>query len=87
MSTRTVRLDEEGEAALAEVRRAGGLSVSEGSEALRAMIAARGLGVHFLDAPAVERAFELMDRWADRPMDLADASLVCARRATAHDAC
>ena len=32
----------------------------------------------FLDDTALSRAFELMERWADRPMDLADASLVVA---------
>src|SRR4249920_326976 len=57
---------------------------SKGSKALRAMIGAHGLGVHFLDGPALSRAFELMDRWADRPMDLADASLVVAPRSREH---
>lgn len=32
----------------------------------------------FLDNQAVERAFELMERYADHPMDLAGASLVVA---------
>ena len=32
----------------------------------------------FLDAPALVRAFELMERYAYHPMDLADASLIVA---------
>ena len=35
-----------------------------------------GLAVWFLDDDALSRAFELMIRYADQPMDLADASLV-----------
>jgi predicted nucleic acid-binding protein len=34
------------------------------------------LQVHFLDDQGLVRAFELMIRYADQPMDLADASLV-----------
>ena len=35
-----------------------------------------GLGVWFLDGRTLSRAFELMVRYANLPMDLADASLV-----------
>jgi predicted nucleic acid-binding protein len=51
---------------------------SRGAAALREFIAARGLGVWFLDHDALSRALELMDRYADHPMDFADASLVTA---------
>jgi hypothetical protein len=37
-----------------------------------------GISVWFLDAVGTARAFDLMDRYADQPMDLADASLVAA---------
>lgn len=36
----------------------------------------RGLMVRFLDKPMLQRGLELMMKYADRPMDLADASLV-----------
>ncbi len=39
---------------------------------------ADGVEVWFLTGPSLARAFELMDRYADHPMDLADASLVTA---------
>jgi len=51
---------------------------SRGAAALRDFIGARGLGVWFMDAGALSRAFELMGKYADHPMDLADASLVAA---------
>ena len=54
---------------------------SRGAEALREFIDARGLGVWFMDAALLSRAFELMRRYADHPMDLADASLVTAAEA------
>jgi predicted nucleic acid-binding protein len=37
-----------------------------------------GLGISFFDDQTVERAFELMLQYRDRPMDFADASLVVA---------
>ena len=37
-----------------------------------------GLVVHFLDDAGLRRALDLMDQYADHPMDLADASLVTA---------
>ncbi|WP_200381941.1 PIN domain-containing protein [Thiococcus pfennigii] len=39
-------------------------------------VAARGLEVRYLDDRTLTRAFALMVRHADHPMDLADASLV-----------
>jgi predicted nucleic acid-binding protein len=51
---------------------------SLGSDRLRDFIALGGLGVWFLDRAALERAFELMERYVDHPMDLADASLLVA---------
>ena len=51
---------------------------SVGSDRLQDFIDGRGLGVWFLDAPLLTRAFELMERYADHPMDLADASLMVA---------
>lgn len=49
---------------------------SIGSQRLMDFVTARGLDVWFLDDRALFRAFELMAQYADRPMDLADASLV-----------
>jgi len=51
---------------------------SRGSRGLRSFIEAGGLGVWHFSASTLGRAFELMDRYADHPMDLADASLVVA---------
>ena len=51
---------------------------SIGSDRLRDFIETGGLSVWFFDRPALTRAFELMELYADRPMDLADASLVTA---------
>ena len=51
---------------------------SQGSDRLRDFIAAGGLGVWFLEHGTLERAFELMERYTDHPMDLADASLLVA---------
>jgi hypothetical protein len=51
---------------------------SIGSDRLRDFILAGGLGAVFLDQAALVRAFELMEQYADHPMDLADASLVVA---------
>jgi predicted nucleic acid-binding protein len=49
---------------------------SIGSQRLMDFVSARGLCVWFLDDAGLQRAFELMVQYADRPMDLADASLV-----------
>ena len=40
-----------------------------------------GSKVWYLSDRALERSLELMDRWSDKPMDLADASLVAAGEA------
>jgi predicted nucleic acid-binding protein len=55
---------------------------SHGAGQLRAFVAGHGLSVWFLTAPALARAFELMERYTDHPMDLADASLVATAEAT-----
>lgn len=49
---------------------------SIGSQRLMDFIAGGGLEVRYLDAVGLNRAFVLMVRYADHPMDLADASLV-----------
>lgn len=49
---------------------------SIGSDRLRQFIETGGLSVWFFDRRALTRAFELMELYADHPMDLADASLV-----------
>ncbi|MGA7982422.1 MAG: PIN domain-containing protein [Chromatiaceae bacterium] len=49
---------------------------SIGSQRLMDFVTAHGLQVRFLDDTSLIRAFELMVRYADHPMDLADASLV-----------
>lgn len=54
---------------------------SRGARALRQFILAGGMKLWFLDEAALRRAFELMDQYADHPMDLADASLLVAAEA------
>lgn len=49
---------------------------SIGSQRLMDFIAGGGLEVRYLDAVGLNRVFVLMVRYADHPMDLADASLV-----------
>lgn len=51
---------------------------SHGARALQQFVAQRGLSIWFMDDPALIRGFELMRRYEDHPMDLADASLVVA---------
>lgn len=51
---------------------------SLGSDRLREFVERGGLSLWLFDRPALTRAFELMERYADHPMDLADASLVAA---------
>jgi hypothetical protein len=51
---------------------------SPGATGLMDFIADAGLALWFLDDRALTRAFELMQRYADVSMDLADASLVTA---------
>jgi hypothetical protein len=54
---------------------------SPGSARLRDFIERGGLSVWFLDRPALDRSLDLMEQYADHPMDLADASLVAAAEA------
>jgi predicted nucleic acid-binding protein len=51
---------------------------SIGSDRLREFVLKAGLPVWWLQRATLARAFELMDMYADHPMDLADASLVVA---------
>jgi uncharacterized protein len=51
---------------------------SHGSDRLRDFISQGGLSVLFMDSASLQRAFELMEQYADHPMDLADASLIVA---------
>ena len=53
--------------------RVGGLT---GQRALRRLFRSGRLVVADLSSSAVERSAKLMDQYADRPMDLADATLV-----------
>ena len=54
---------------------------SVGSDRLREFIEAGGMSVWFFERNGLTRAFELMEQYADHPMDLADASLVTAAEA------
>jgi len=54
---------------------------SIGSDRLREFIEQGGLSVWFLNRITLTRAFELMEVYADHPMDLVDASLVTAAEA------
>jgi len=51
---------------------------SIGSDRLREFILKGGMSVWWFDHVSLGRAFELMDTYADHPMDLADASLIVA---------
>ena len=51
---------------------------SVGADMLREFISKDGLDIWFLDKKALELALKLMEIYRDRPMDLADASLVVA---------
>jgi predicted nucleic acid-binding protein len=54
---------------------------SLGADRLRDFIEGGGMSVWFFDRSSLTRAFELMESYADRPMDLADASLVASAEA------
>jgi predicted nucleic acid-binding protein len=54
---------------------------STGSDRLREFVTDGGLSVWFLNGSWLTRAFELMETYADHPMDLADASLITAAEA------
>jgi hypothetical protein len=49
---------------------------STGAQRLMDFVSESGLTVWTFDDPLLNRCFELMIQYADRPMDLADASLV-----------
>jgi uncharacterized protein len=51
---------------------------SIGSDRLREYVMKGGLAVWFFDRAALARVFELMEQYGDRPMDLADGSLIAA---------
>ena len=51
---------------------------SKGAQGLRAYVERGGLAVWLSSRADLTRMFELMEAYADRPMDLADASLVVA---------
>ncbi|MBI3757098.1 MAG: PIN domain-containing protein [Deltaproteobacteria bacterium] len=51
---------------------------SFGANRLRDFVIEGGVQVWFMDRAGIQRAFFLMERYADHPMDLADASLVVA---------
>jgi predicted nucleic acid-binding protein len=51
---------------------------SIGSDRLRDFVERGGLSIWFFDRPSLTRAFELMEMYADHPMDLADASPIAA---------
>jgi predicted nucleic acid-binding protein len=54
---------------------------SIGSDRVREFVEQGGLSVWFLDRLSLTRAFELMEQYADHPMDLADASVIAAAEA------
>lgn len=54
---------------------------SLGADNLRSFVIRGGLSIWPMDEKPLLRAFELMKKYADHPMDLADASLVSAAEA------
>ena len=56
---------------------------SRGARGLMRFVSDGGIGLWFFDDRTLLRAFELMEQYADAPMDLADASLVAAAEALA----
>jgi len=56
-------------------------AASRGAANLRAFIVRGGISLWFMDASGLQRALNLMEQYADHPMDLADASLVTAAEA------
>ena len=54
---------------------------SIGAQRLMDFVTGEGINVLFLDDRVLVRAFELMVRYADHPMDLTDASLVALAEA------
>lgn len=51
---------------------------SRGSSALREFLKSDALAAWFLSSESLERVLDLMAQYSDRPMDLADGSLVAA---------
>ena len=51
---------------------------SRGSDQLRQFIANGAMSAHYSSDAEVARMFELMETYRDRPMDLADASIISA---------
>jgi predicted nucleic acid-binding protein len=51
---------------------------SLGAKRLRSLVEDGGLGVHFSDDGELALMFELMETYADHPMDFADASIIAA---------
>ena len=51
---------------------------SVGADRLREFVMQGGLSIWWFDESTLTRTFELMETYADRPMDLADASLIAA---------
>lgn len=51
---------------------------SVGADRLREFVLQGGLSVWWFDESTLTRAFELMETYADHPMDLADASLIAS---------
>jgi uncharacterized protein len=54
---------------------------SQGADRLRDFIGQKGLSPWFMDDAGMKRAFELMEQYADHPMDFADASLIVTAEA------
>lgn len=54
---------------------------SPGSAALRRFVERGGCAQHAVDDAMLMRCFQLMEKYVDRPMDLADASLVATAEA------
>jgi predicted nucleic acid-binding protein len=54
---------------------------SQGSQQLRVFVERGGMGVHYSSESGLTRAFELMETYRDRPMDLADASVIVTAEA------
>ena len=54
---------------------------SRGSATLRGFVLQKGVAVWHLDDASLRRAFVLMEKYRDHPMDLADASIVVAAEA------
>lgn len=54
---------------------------ARGASALRTFITSGGVSIWQLSQASLARSFELMDRYKNLPMDLADASLVTAAEA------